>query len=490
MTDMRSVAPTGSTVRASALLLAVGAMAVGLGTIIAFSPWLVVTVIALGCLAVAVWNRPWIAAVMVIAVTPLVAGIDRGRLLPVLRPNEALVLVLAAILAGATLYKALRTGSFAVRLHRVEWALIAMATAASVIPLIWMVIRGVQPSGDDVSYALVLWKYLAVYALVRAAVRSDKEVMWCLVASVSAAVVVGLVGMLQALDLAGVREFLKDWYVPNGNVDALANPRGGSTLALPAATADLLVFNLAIVLGMWSLGLRHRLLMTLAGAVCVLGVFAAGEFSSLLGLLVGTVAAVFALRRADLLRHAPETLLIAAVVMWPVMSQRLAGFQTVHGMPVSWSTRLSNLQDYFWPELFSGANVLLGVRPSARVVVSSQGTGYVWIESGYTWLLWGGGIPLLLSFAYFAYVAGAHALRRCRPLVSWSGVAGAATFAAVTVVVVLMVFDPHLTYRGSADSLFSLLALTMVGHGFRERPPWRLANGARWPMEEVRGTIP
>jgi hypothetical protein len=490
MTDIRSMAPTPGTVRATVLLLATGSLAVVLGTITAYSPLFVVTVIALGCLAVAVWNRPWIAAVMVIAGTPLVVGIDRGRLLPVLRPNEALVLFLAAILAIATLSKALRTGSMTVRLHRVEWALIAMATGASVLPLIWMVVRGAEPTGDDVSYALVLWKYLAVYALVRTAVRSDRQVMWCLVASVSAATVVGLVGILQALDLAGVREFLKDWYAPHGNVDALANPRGGSTLALPAATADLLVFNLAIVLGMWARRSRYRLLMAAAGAVCVLGVFAAGEFSSLLGLVVGTVAAVVALRRAGMLRHAPAILLIAAFVMWPVVSQRLAGFQTVHGIPVSWSTRFSNLQDYFWPQLFSGSNVLLGVRPAARVAVSSQGTGYVWIESGYTWLLWGGGIPLLLAFAYFAYVAGAHALQRCRPLTSWSGVAGAATFGAVAVVAVLMVFDPHLTYRGSADSLFSLLALTMVGHGSRERAPWRLPNAARRPLDEVRGTMP
>jgi hypothetical protein len=83
----------------------------------------------------------------------------------------------------------------------------------------------------------------------------------------------------------------------------------------------------------------------------------------------------------------------------------------------------------------------------------------VWIESGYTWLLWGGGIPLLGAYVYFVVVALRKAAAAARRGTGALATIGLTLVAVLAADVVLMIFDPHLTYRGAADAMFGLLAM-------------------------------
>lgn len=434
-------------------------------------------------LAVCLWRWPVLAAYLAIGLTPLTVGLNIGSVLPLVRPNEAVDLFAGAVLAVRYLSK-LRTGQLpGLRLDRVEIALVAMAVTNSVVPLLWMSVRQQPIAADDLLYALVMWKLLGIYLIVRAAVRTDLQVQRCLWLSVAVAAVVALVAIAQSLSVLGVGRLLSEYY--SYEAAGPAGGRGSSTLGLPAATADLLIFNLAIVAGLWIRFRGHRFVLAAAGVLFVVGVLASGEFSSYIGLVVGVICIAIMLRSPRIVGIFAGAAGIGAYLVWPVIGERLAGFQTGNGLPVSWTGRLYNLQTYFWPKLFSGWNFVLGVRPGARVAVASKLGGYVWIESGYTWLLWGGGLPLLASYFYFVYVTAQRGRQAVRSGPDGRAVAGIAVFVAVMVVTVLMVFDPHLTYRGSADLLFFLIALTVP----RDRPCARgaVANRpAERAMTEVR----
>jgi len=418
----------------------------------------------LACLVIGVVAvYPAFGAYLLVGVTPLVAGIDRGAAIPVLRPNEALLGLVAAGLVCRLVFMA-RTGSL-------RWpapdarslSILAMAIAASILPLLWMSFRGQRIESDDILYALLPWKYFALYLVIRASVKTEEEVRVCLWVSMWSAAAVSLISILQSLGIGPVTHFLTAHYTDYGYASFASNGRGGSTLSLPIAVADLMTFNLAIAVGFATRDVRRRGLLIGLGLLFVAGVIAAAEFSGAIGLVIGVVIMAVALRRLRPLAVFLPAFAVSVIGLRPVIATRLSGFQSASGIPDSWAGRWYNLTNYFWPVLFSHGNYVLGVRPAARVVNLHRAAGYVWIESGYTWLLWGGGIPLLASFLCFLYVNITRGLRIVHENLDSIGVAALASVVALGVVACLMVLDPHLTYRGSADLLFVLLALAALG---------------------------
>ena len=446
------------------LAAAAGALAM-IGPLKALAAVLTVTVIA------CVWRRPVLGAYLVIGLTPLTVSVNVGHALPLVRPNEAIDLLVGAALAARGLVMA-RTGELPrIRLDRVEVAMVLMAVSNSIIPLLWMTVRQEAISQEDLLYSLVLWKLIGIYAIVRFVVRTDRQVRRCLWLCVIAASIVALAAIMQSLSLLGAPRLLAEFF---GGPTEFGPPggRGSSTLGLPAATADLMIFGMAVVAGLWTRYRRHPLALAAAGLLMLFGALAAGEFSGVIGLVVGVVCIAIVSGSPKLLAWFAPSAVIGGYVLWPVLRIRLGGFQSASGLPQSWLGRLADLEIYFWPRLFSDWNFVLGVEPSAVVARVSYAGNLVWIESGYTWLLWGGGIPLLASFGFFTYVVAKRGW-----LAAWGrgdarSVAGIGVFVAVIVIAVLMVFDPHLTYRGSGDEFFALIALAAPRYRRRDLTAW------------------
>ncbi|MGH9125962.1 MAG: hypothetical protein ACRDZ8_14735 [Acidimicrobiales bacterium] len=430
------------------------------------------TVLGLGAAAlfVAVMARPAIAAYVLVASTPLIVGIDRSALVPVLRPNEALLVVLGAALFVRGLVRNSSGERIHFRLSSLDVALVVLCLTSSALPLLWEAMRGKAISGDDFLYSLTLWKYYAEFVVVRASLRGERHVRVCLWLSMAAASLVALVAVLQSLQLFGIPHLLASWYAPFGTTTGLDINRGTSTLASAIATGDVMAFNLGIALAMLARSRRHRPLLLGLSVLFAFGGIASGEFSAIIA-LVAVVATIGLLTRTLTRKLAAMGGVgaLAALALQPVIARRLHDFSG--GIPAGWADRLANLRQFFWPTLFSHFNYVLGVRPSPRVATPLFQTGFVWIESGQTWLLWTGGIPMFVAFYVFVWVALRCSLAASRHRDGAIEVAALATFAAVVAMTVLMTFDPHLTLRGSADLLFSLLALQAVRGGDRGDEP-------------------
>jgi peptidoglycan biosynthesis protein MviN/MurJ (putative lipid II flippase) len=459
-----TIAPTLRRRRIDALMLlaplAVGALicvklkwAIGATAIILIVGW--------------VMTRPAVAAYLLIFLTPLVVGLNTGSVVPGLRANEGLMVVVGLGIGLRWLVN-LRTGDVRwPKITAIDVSLVALCVFSSVVPLVMMVVRQRQITSDDLLYSIVLWKLFAEYVIVRLAITTREQVLRCLVLLMASCAVIAFIGIVQSLGVGPVNSVLNNLVSTGGVAAVEEGNRGGSLLGLPAAAADLAIMGLGISIAMLSRGYPHRRWLAGLSVLFVLGVFAAAEFTTVFGLIVAVVLLMILTKNFRLAAYAIPVALLGGVLLWPIIETRVAGFQG-GGLPQSWVIRLANLRTYFWPPLFSDNNWILGVRPSARVAVTSRAGGFVWIESGYTWLLWGGGIPLLAS--YFGFVVAV--LRKSWAFVKRADPAGVtATTVAATVgaQVLMMIFDPHLTYRGSGDELFMLLAFLRVLPSQRKR---------------------
>ncbi len=452
---MRAIAPTVRRWRIDAALLigpfAVGALA---GVKIKYS---VLAVIAIGITGW-VMARPPVAAYLLISLTPLIVGLNDAVVVHALRPNETLM-VLLAVAIGLRWLMRVRSGEVKLpRLDGVDASLIALGITSSVVPLIMMVVRQRAITTDDLLYSIVLWKLLVEYVIVRTVITTREQAMRCLKLSLLAAAIVCLIGILQSLGHSGVTGLLAKYYTPTGLDTSLTSGRGGSLLGLPAAVADLAILNLAIAVAMIVRGHPRRLWLGGLAALYGLGVVAAAEFSTFIGLFVALAALLLVTKSGRIAVYTIPVALLGGALLWPVIQTRLNGFDSATGLPISWTDRLYNIRTFFWPTLWAEHNWILGVRPAARIPLGSKRFSYVWIESGYIWLLWGGGLPLLASYIAFVGASirkGWAYTRRA----DTAGIAATAVVTALSAQVVLMVLDPHLTYRGSGDLFFMILAL-------------------------------
>jgi hypothetical protein len=473
----RSVQPVGAGASVAVALVALAGSA-GIAAVIAVlgasasgtigGRFVVLGMAALAVIALTAY-RPIAATYIYLALLPFLAGIERGALVPLVRPNEAiLVVLLAGGLVGAYV-RFLRGEPIPFRFRRLDAALVAFLVLATIWPIASMLLRGVAPGAGDIAAVLPICKQMAVLVLVRATVVSDVQITRCIQLVVLPAAAVALIAVLQTLRFGPVIELLEAfWNAKTTSFDV--EVRGSTTLAHPIATGDYIIIgSILLVVGRLKGVLRSRYWL-IPGAVLAVGILAAGQFSSWLA--AGLAAALLLRHFPDARRRAVRLLPlvpIAAVVGAPAALGRLADFRSGE-LPVSWQVRWDNVNHFYLPEL-KEQGVLLGVSPDSVLEAPETWREAIYLEAGYVQFLWIGGIPLLLAFLWLSREVLRQA-GRGRDLPGPYGTCSASLEVIWWIVLVLTVLDPHLFLRGVGDLLFVLIAISARrGHEHERSQP-------------------
>lgn len=437
------------------------------------------------------WERLGSARLVVIYLVamPLLAGLPRGGILPVLRPSEGLQLGVTGLALLVAARAGFDGGRWEVRIRSHEWWLAAMVVAGSVAPVLWIVARSQPVTADVLLAAFPLVKYGALYLLVRACVTRTEQLGAVLTAAVGVAVALSVLAVAQAVQLGPTAELIGRVFVSSAD-DVADGGRATTTIGSSIATGALLSLVYGVVLSRALMTGRYRWLA--AVGVVGLGALASGQAGTVIALVLITATVVALVLRAGLAspRFPWRGLLMAAVpalgavalILTPVVAERMNDLNRGSGLPTSWLVRWNNVSELYLPPLRSGGWIL-GVSPDTELVPPDLWRETVYLESGYLWLLWVGGVPLLVATLGFLRAAWRSVTIDPTTSPDWSATAGIAARAGVAMMVVLSLIDPHLTLRAGADMFFVLVALASTPVPLaRPIPPaaplWRTLTGA------------
>lgn len=416
--------------------------------------------------------KPTFATYAYVCTMPILAGIDRDTLLPLVRPNEALLaLLMAGALIGAYL-RLVRGDDIRPRfLPAVDLPLAVFLLFSTIWPLTSLMLRGNVPTGEEWASILPMVKLVGIYFLVRYTVHTEQQTVRLIRFIVWPGAVVALIAVLQTLKFGPMLALLDTLWSSADDAAELQelSERGSATLGSPIAAGDVIIISLILVLCCGArgiLGRRERLVLAMLLGT---GVLAAGQFSTWIAALVGftLIAWRFPEMRRQAKRFAPLAL-VALVIGAPAFLGRLEGIGEF-GVPVpeSWMGRYDNLAHLYLPH-FNWVTTLMGVSPNTVLQAPERWRDVVYLESGVLYFLWIGGIPLLLAFLWLSV----RVLRTVRPAIRHPGAFGACASSLEIVwlfLLVLTLIDPHLQLRGTGDLIFTLLAITVGGIDARRR---------------------
>ena len=374
---------------------------------------------ALGLLALTAW-RPAIGLAVYAFSISLTTGLGRGTLIPVLRPNEAILLVVVSGLALHYLPRRQRRPITSLDLAMGAYA-IGVVVISSLVLILSRSPHLFDP--DTLRGVLSPLQLLLVYAVYSRVDLGSRAVQAVLNVTMLASIFVSLLAVAELADLPGARDFGSTYYPPAVNLFNAFEPgyRPISTLGHYSAVGAFATVNymLALTLSTMRAPGFPRLWLSLVMVVNLAGLVASLTWAPLIALPLVTILVLW------YGRHVPRqfvltvaALAIALVLFWPAVSSRGAaqGVLSSGGsnlvIPESFAYRIRVWQAFFVPALSD--NFLLGTGTVIPSEVPTPLTNFVdneYLREGFR----AGIVGIALLLTMFATVAVLAVRSRASP---------------------------------------------------------------------------
>ncbi len=430
---------------------------------------------------------PPFASWILVAGTPFIVGVPRNLYLPLLRPNEVFLIIVCFALGVRWLFK---SRNFTFKINKFEVVMLIFVFFGSIMPLVFTYGRLRPLLNDDIFYSITLWKFVAIYAIIKSTIRTPQQVRELLWVTLLASTVIGFMAVLDSRNTANFAFTLANYFPPGQNV--INDGRGAATIGNPIGLGGYMAIHSFIAFAMLLKGERPVWLLGPIAFMGVFGTMGSGQTSGLIALVAGTAGFVLVTKSIKkVLTFGIPVMIVTSFLLYPIIEARVTGLSNdgtltswqrdgIENLPPqdqpfaiyvtnpgsSWDVRQYNLESFFLPQFKSLNDWLWGVSPQARVPEPDSGVNdaqYIWIESGHLWLFWIGGLPLFVAFMLFMFYGAKYMWDQSRSREGPVAIAAVGAFSAFCALFVVQTFDPHITLRGSADIFWPLIALASVG---------------------------
>ncbi len=403
-------------------------------------------------------RRPPLALALMMLLVPLTTGLSRGALIPLLKPSEA---ILAVVAAGVILRRLREPGGQ--ELNWVDISVALFATVGVAVPAFVLLFEHISAGVDDWRVILAPVQLLAVYALFARTRFSDGDLRLILGASLLGGAIVGVVAVAELANVPGVRAALDPYYATE-QLNADGSYRPASLVGHYSAVGGLCLLNFILAAAL--AGARRSAFGAPALAAFmlanVMGIIASETLAPFLLLPLAALGVALLYRRI-----AREMLVVVAalgaslIVLWQGVSSRLAeqgllsGGELTIALPQTMQHRVELWNEFILPALRDHA--WLGTATLLPGFVPQPLTNFV--DSEYLWAGFRAGIPGIVTLVLMLGVIAWTGLSLRRADDSWLRAIGPSAGISAIALMLIGVTAQYLTFGGIVQQFGMLVGL-------------------------------